>query len=207
MELDDDWELVRRMLSGDQRAYDEFFNAYFDRLYRFALVRVNNDTDAAEEAVQQTLCRAVEKLRHFRGEAALFTWLCTICRNMIADAFRAKGRARGGVVPFEDSDEIRAALESISALPAGDPQLAMMNEQLQRVVQVVLDYLPRRYGDVLEWKYMQGLSVKEIAVRLEIGPKAAESMLNRARSAFRDGFSAVASADVLEGVFRKPVQP
>ena len=55
MELDDDRELVRRMLSGNQRAYDEFFKAYFDRLYRFALVRLNNDSDAAEDAVQQTL--------------------------------------------------------------------------------------------------------------------------------------------------------
>jgi RNA polymerase sigma-70 factor (ECF subfamily) len=199
MELDDDHDLVRRMLSGEQRAFDDFFNGYFDRLYRFALVRLNNDPHAAEEAVQQTLCRAVEKLGHFRGEAALFTWLCQICRNAIADTFRAKGAAKGIVVPFEDTEEIRAALESISALPGDDPEESMMNEQLKHIVQVVLDYLPRRYGDVLEWKYMQGLSVKEIAARLEIAPKAAESMLNRARIAFRDGFSSVASADFLEG--------
>jgi len=198
MELDNDRELVRRMLSGEQRAYDDFFNGYFDRLYRFAIVRLGSEADAAEDIVQQTMCRAVEKLGHFRGEAALFTWLCQICRNAIADMFRAKDRPRGVVVPFEDSDEIRAALESISALPGGDPQQSMMNEQVRRVVQVVLDYLPRRYGDVLEWKYMQGLSVKEIAARLEIAPKAAESVLNRARTAFREGFATIASADVLD---------
>jgi RNA polymerase sigma-70 factor (ECF subfamily) len=66
------------------------------------------------------------------------------------------------------------------------------------LVQVVLDYLPRRYGDVLEWKYIQGLSVKEIAARLDVAPKAAESMLNRARIAFRDGFASIASADSLD---------
>jgi RNA polymerase sigma-70 factor (ECF subfamily) len=127
----------------------------------------------------------------------LFTWLCQICRNVIADAFRAKDRPRGVVVPFEESDEIRTALESISALPVYDPEQSAMDEQLQRAVQLVLDYLPRRYGDVLEWKYMQGLSVKEIAGRLQIAPKAAESMLNRARVAFRDGFAAISSADFL----------
>jgi RNA polymerase sigma-70 factor (ECF subfamily) len=58
--------------------------------------------------------------------------------------------------------------------------------------------LPRRYSDVLEWKYIQGLSVKEIATRLGVAPKAAESTLNRARSAFRDGFATVANADLLE---------
>ena len=69
---------------------------------------------------------------------------------------------------------------------------------MKRLVQVVLDYLPRRYGDVLEWKYMQGLSVKEIAQRLEVAPKAAESMLNRARIAFRDGFATIASNEFLQ---------
>jgi RNA polymerase sigma-70 factor (ECF subfamily) len=198
MELDDDRDLVRRMLAGDQRAFDAFFNAYFDRLYRFAILRVRNDPQVAEDAVQQTLCRAVEKLEHFRGEAALFTWLCQICRNVIVDTFRANNWAQSTAVPFEDTDEIRAALESISALPADDPQDLFLNEQVKRLVQVVLDYLPRRYGDILEWKYIQGLSVKEIAARLEIAPKAAESMLNRARVAFRDGFSSIASADFME---------
>lgn len=198
MELDDDRELVRRMLSGEQRAFNEFFNAYADRLYRFALVRLSDDTAAAEDAVQQTLCRAVEKLDQFRGEAALFTWLCRICRNAIADAFRAKDRPRGVVVPFDDTEEIRQALEAISAIPAEDPQDIAISAQLEGAVRAVLDYLPRRYGDVLEWKYIQGESIKEIAVRLGVAPKAAESMLNRARAAFREGFHAVAKADVVQ---------
>jgi RNA polymerase sigma-70 factor (ECF subfamily) len=198
MDLENDRDLVRRMLAGEQRAFDEFFNTYFDRLYRFAIVRVKHDPSVAEDAVQQTLCRAVEKLGHFRGEAALFTWLCQICRNVIVDAFRANNWARSTAVPYEDTDEVRAALESISALPADDPQELFLNEQVKRLVQVVLDYLPRRYGDVLEWKYIQGLSVKEIAARLDVAPKAAESMLNRARIAFRDGFASIASADSLD---------
>ena len=59
-------------------------------------------------------------------------------------------------------------------------------------MQLTLDHLPGRYGDVLEWKYMQELSVDEIADRLGVGYKAAESLLTRARAAFRDGFSFVA---------------
>jgi RNA polymerase sigma-70 factor (ECF subfamily) len=196
MELDDDSILVRRMLTGDQRAFDEFFNGYFDRLYRFALVRLGNDTDAAEEVVQQTLCRAVEKLGRFRGEAALFTWLCQICRNAMADLYRSKGYRGDNVVPFEDTAEIRAALESLSALPALDPQVSMQDEQLRRLVRVILDHLPKRYADVLEWKYIQGLSIKEIAGRLELGPKAAESVLSRARAAFRDGLAAFVPEDL-----------
>ena len=59
------------------------------------------------------------------------------------------------------------------------------------MVQLTLDSLPNPYGDMLEWKYLQGHSVKEIAARLQISPKATESLLTRARRAFREGFSAL----------------
>lgn len=198
MALDEDQEIVRRMLAGEQRAFDAFFNGYSDRIFRFAMTRLGGDFDAAEDAVQQTLCRAVEKLDQFRGEASLFTWLCQICRNAIADSFRAKGAPRGVVVPFDDNEEIRTALEAISSMTTHDPLESASHAQLESIVRTVLDYLPRRYGDVLEWKYMQGLSVAEIAERLSVGRKAAESVLARARTAFREGISAIASADVVQ---------
>ena len=61
----------------------------------------------------------------------------------------------------------------------------------------VLDRLPGRYGDALEWKYVEGRSVEEISERLGIGQTAAQSLLARARVAFREGVEAVfgASAD------------
>lgn len=197
MDLDDDRRLANRMLRGDQRAFDEFFNAYFDRLYRFALVRLNHDADTAEDVVQQTLCKAVEKIGLYRAESALFTWLCRICRNTIVDTFRAASRPRGEVIPLEENEEIRLALESLTALNTDDPEHNVLNEQIRRFVRVVLDYLPRRYGQVLEWKYIEGRSVQEIAASLGVAPKAAESTLTRARSAFRDGFAALGLGDAL----------
>jgi RNA polymerase sigma-70 factor (ECF subfamily) len=201
MDLSDDKRLAARMCQGEPRAFDEFFNGYFDRLYRFALVRLNQDADAAEDVVQQTLTRAVQKISLYRGESALFTWLCRICRNTIVDSFRAAGRAQRETVPFEDNEEVRLALESISAMTTEDPAVCTANDQLRRLVRVVLDYLPRRYGQVLEWKYIEDLSVKDIAVRLGVAPKAAESMLTRARSAFREGIAALGLAGSLPARF------
>ena len=160
--------------------------------------RLGDDTASAEDAVQQTLCRAVERLDQFKGEAALFTWLCKICRNTIVDMSRSKATRRSDSVPFEDTDEIRAALESISAMAIVDPQETAIMDQVESLVRTILDYLPGRYGDVLEWKYMQGLSVKEISERLEITPKAAESVLNRARLAFRDGVATLGNIDAIQ---------
>ena len=184
-----DKALVARVLAGDERAFDEFFHEYFDRLYRFALVRLRNEPDLAEDAVQQTLCKAIENLRSYRGEAALFTWLCQICRNVIADSYRARDREYQRSVPFEDSEEIRAALDLLGTPDLDDPLRATLRAEVGRIVQLILDHLPGRYGDVLEWKYVQGLSVNEIAARLHVGPKAAESLLTRARDAFREGFA------------------
>jgi RNA polymerase sigma factor (sigma-70 family) len=99
----------------------------------------------------------------------------------------------------EDTPEIRAALESIGASAPTSPDEHLQRRELARLVQVTLDSLPPRYGDALEWKYLQDLSVSDIAARLNVGPKAAESLLTRARQAFREVFAAVSSgAEVRE---------
>ena len=56
---------------------------------------------------------------------------------------------------------------------------------------VVLDLLPSHYADALEWKYLDRVSVKEIGEKLQVGTKAAESILTRAREAFRKGYARV----------------
>lgn len=188
---DTDKELVRRLIAGDGDAFEEFFDTYFPRLFRFALVRLHQDADAAEEVVQAALGRVVGKLATYRGEAALFTWLCTFCRNEISAFYRKRSRRPHQVDLIEEAPEVRAALESLLTSADGDPEEALHRQEVARLVQVTLDHLPPRYGDALEWKYIHGLSVNEIAVRLEVGPKAAESLLGRARKAFRDGFAAM----------------
>jgi len=184
-------ELVRRMLAGHEDAFDQFFGNHFPRLYRFALPRLGQDADAAEDVVQVTLCKAVSGLKSYRFEAALFTWLCTICRHEIAAHHERRGRRPEAAGLIEDSPDVRAALDSLAATLAQDPETQLQRREVARLVQVTLDALPGSYGDALEWKYVQGLSVKEIAARLNLGAKAAESLLTRARQAFRDGFAAI----------------
>ncbi len=186
-----DRALVRRLLAGDERAFEEFFDRHFPGIYRFALARLRGDADAAEEVAQMTLCKAISKLDTYRGEAQLFTWLCTFCRHEIS-AFCRKFRRFPQPVPLtEENPEVRAALDSLAALGDDDPESVARRNEISRLVRVALDHLPQRYGNALEWKYLEGLSVKEIAQRMEIGPKAAESLLTRARDAFRDGFSSL----------------
>jgi RNA polymerase sigma-70 factor (ECF subfamily) len=185
-----DLALARRLLAGDEAAFDEFFAAYSHRLYRFALGRLDGNHDAAEEIVQRVMIRGLERLRSYKGEAALLTWLCTLCRREIAAFRERQGRARE-VSLFEDRVELRAMLDALAASDLDHPESELRRRELTDLVQFTLDHLPGRYGDVLEWKYIHDLSVDEIARRLGVGYKAAESLLTRARAAFREGFSIV----------------
>jgi RNA polymerase sigma-70 factor (ECF subfamily) len=190
----EDRRLVRRMLSGDERAFDEFFDRNYPRLWRFALSRLS-DEDAADEVAQSTICRAITKLGTYRGEAALFTWLCTFCRHEISAMYRRNPYTARRVDLIEDAPEVRAALESLGA-DLEEPDRSFDRAEVARLVQVALDRLPGHQADALEWKYLEGLSVREIAARLGSTPKAAESLLTRARDAFRDAFTALTRVDV-----------
>jgi RNA polymerase sigma-70 factor (ECF subfamily) len=193
-ELTHESELTRRMLAGDERAFQAFFQSLFPRLYRFALPRVDRNEEAAREVVQATLTKAMRKLAEYRGEAALFTWLCQICRREIVDRMRAEKRRTERVVLIDDQPELRAALESIEAPDEYDLVKNYGRAEFGRLIQSVLDRLPSRYGDALEWKYVEGHSVEEIGERLGIGHTAAQSLLARARVSFREALEQVFGA-------------
>jgi RNA polymerase sigma-70 factor (ECF subfamily) len=189
-----DKALARKVLAGDEQAFRAMFDRFFPRLYRYALARLDGDGEAARDVVQDTFRKAIERLDSYRGEAALYAWFCRICRNTLLDYCRARSREPVTVTLIEDHGEVRSALDFITAPLLEQPASEAAHRDLRRLVQSILDRLPQRYGDVLEWKYVEGLSVREIATRLESTPKAAESLLTRARIAFREAIEAVGAA-------------
>jgi len=180
----DDLALAQRLMSGDEREFDSFFDEYFPRLYRFALTRLADDIDAIQDIVQSSLMNAIKSMHQYRGEAAMFTWLCQICRNEVNAYFRKNSR-RVKTVP-QDDDAIRPILESLEQDELEQPDKQLEGLQLRKLIQEVLDHLPSNYGNALEWKYVHGHSVTEIASRLEISELAAQSILARARKTFRE---------------------
>ena len=190
----DDKRLVKQLLKGDEQAFNRFFEDNFARLYRFAIARLSDDPEGAREVVQITLTRAVRKMHTYRAESALFTWLCAICRNEISDWLSRQGRYRDHIVLVEDLPEIQAAVDSFQAPLEDSPERHYQRVEALRLIQVALDRLPAKYGNVLEWKYVEGYSVKEISARLEIGTEATQSLLARAKRAFADVYSTMNEA-------------
>jgi RNA polymerase sigma-70 factor (ECF subfamily) len=194
-----DLATAKRILAGDEAAFRALFDRCFPRLYRYVLARLDGNHDATRDVVQQAFCRAIERLDRYRGEAALYTWVFQVCRSALADHYRATGRERHVITPLEDLPQVRAVLETLAAPIADEPETQAWRADVGRMVQATVDALPERYAEVLEWKYLDGWPVREIAERLGLSDKAAESMLTRAREAFRTAITGMASElDVLE---------
>ena len=167
-----DLELVRAMLGGDEAAFERFFHVAYPAMYRFALARLDFDQrHGRRRSRRRRVCKAIRNLRGFRGEAALLTWVCTICRNELYAYEKRHGR-KVRVTLAEDDPEIRAALESLRASEADDLDAALDRKKVASLVQRVLDHLPPHYADALEWKYIDEVTVQEIGKRLGLGHKS-----------------------------------
>jgi hypothetical protein len=84
--------LTRAMAKGDEMAWRTFYDAYFDRLWRYLLVVAAGHEDAAREALQTTLLRVTRYIKVFRDENAFWSWLTVLARSAFADETRKRRR-------------------------------------------------------------------------------------------------------------------
>ena len=178
-----DGELIQRMLSGDQSAFTAFFDLYASRLASYAARRSSFPDATLEDIVQTTLVKALRNLSKFRGDSALFTWLCGICSKEIINQHRKTVRQGVTVAIDERTEQLEAVLwmRAEELDPASGLEVA---EQRHAVVRA-LNRLPASYARALELKYGDGFSVDDIARMLGLTTIAAQSLLARARVAFR----------------------
>ncbi len=176
--------LVTRMRAGDQRAFDEFFNASAPRLVAFIARRSALDSASLEDIVQSAMIKAVRNLANYRGEAALFTWLTEICRHELADAHRKAARRPAHV--SLDGEEVAPLVEAQLRAPEHHEPLSLLDAASQgAAVMQVLRSLPEHYSRALEAKYGDGMSVQDIGRELGLTAIATQSLLARARETFR----------------------
>ena len=158
------------VLAGDEQAWRTWYDESFAGLYAYVLWRCGGLRDRADEVVQETWLTAVRRLRAFDPGAGPFAgWLRGIAANLLRNYFRREGRRARRTQPLD-----------------GEPPVAVHKERAdaERVAQA-LCVLPEQYEAVLRAKYLEGQSVADIAAERDESPKAVESLLTRAREAFR----------------------
>jgi RNA polymerase sigma-70 factor (ECF subfamily) len=189
--------LVARMRAGEQRAFDEFFKLTAPRLAAFVARRSGLDSASVEDIVQNTLIKAVRNLAGYRGEAAVLTWVTEICRHELADVHRKAAR-RPGHDSIDAPEGTQHVLMQLRVPEQLEPTMEVDAQLRRESVIQALNALPEHYARALEAKYGDGLSVEEIARLLGLTPTAAQSLLARAREAFRDGWRAQIGDAVVE---------
>jgi RNA polymerase sigma-70 factor (ECF subfamily) len=183
-----DLALAKQVLKGKEAAFDAFFNQYYTRMYRFCAKRVSQND--AEDIAMKTIAQALRRMETYRGEASLLTWVYQIARSQISAHFRREAKHQP-VVMFEDNEALRQEVEALADDYLNSPESEEMASQRQQLIHSILDQLPSNYGDLLEWKYVQGLSVNEIAERMNVNPVSIQSSLARARRAFKASYAKV----------------
>jgi RNA polymerase sigma-70 factor (ECF subfamily) len=181
----DEQDLVNRMRRGDQRAFDQFFEAYAARLAAFAARRCALDAAALEDVVQVTMINGMRGLAGFRGGSALFTWLCQICRNHLADV-RRKAQRQPEVRSLDELTESQPPDNVVELTDFRDPLDECADDAARHAVRRAINRLPSNYARILELRFGDELTVPEIARVLQLSESAAESRLVRARQAFRE---------------------
>ena len=160
------------------------YQKYQVRLGKFIAQRVTNEQDI-EEILQESLIAAIDCLPLYSGKSTLFTWICGIARHEIADYYRKKR-----IKTFLFSH--LPWLEELASQALG-PEQIFMRRELEDKVKKTFGRLSEGYAEVLRLKYYQGLSVEQIAIKLNETVKGVESKLFRARQAFIKVYTADAS--------------
>ena len=159
-------DLVRRARDGDRAAFEGIYRLHAGRIYALCL-RLAGDPVEATEVVQDAFIRAWQRLRSFRGDASLLSWLHRITVNEFYQRRRSERRRHARVTPLAEPPDAAGAA-------GADPAARMDLEQ-------ALARLPEGAREVFVLFDVEGYSHEEIAGMVGIAPGTSKAHLHRAR--------------------------
>lgn len=158
------------MAAGEETAYRLFYDAYFDRLWRYLIVVTAGNEDAAREALQATLTRVVRHIHVFSSEPVFWSWLTVLARTALTDQMRKHRR----YLAFLDRFSKHTAENASPNDSGGDERLRQL---LERHIAALSD----DERQLVEAKYFARRSVRQIAAEFQTTEKTIESRLTRVR--------------------------
>ena len=163
--------LTRRMKEGDEMAYRSFYDAYYPRLWRYLLVVTCGNEEVSSEALQATLVRVVRYIKVFPDAAAFWGWLTVLARSALRDQNRGHRR----YLAFLDRFTKHAQVQQ------GATDQTVADSKLLTLLETNLAEMPSEDRELVEAKYFESQSVREISQGLGTSEKAVESRLVRIR--------------------------
>ncbi len=174
--------LIHRAKKGSREAFAELVQHVEARVYRVALQILRNQQDA-EDAMQDGLLKAYEKLGSFNGASRFSTWATRIVINECLMRLRSRHNHSLTSIdePVNDETEMGMDLRAWNE----NPEERFSRQQLQEILNQALDGLAEEYRMVVMLRDIEGLSSEEAAAELGISVAAVKSRLLRGRLALR----------------------
>jgi len=194
-----DEELVARVRAGETALFELIMRRYNRRLFRIARSVLRDDAEA-EDAVQDAYVGAYFKLHQFRGPGGFATWLCRIATNEAL--MRRRGRSRSTLSGLSVLDEPanREAATTDADSPDYNPEAALHEYELHRLLEQAIDALPEVYRAAFVMREVERMSVTETAECLGIEESTVKTRVHRARRLLQRGLTSDLTA-VLTGAF------
>lgn len=171
-----DEDLVGKLLKGDEKALRTYYILYKSRLSNFISNKISSYEDG-EEILQDVFIQSLDALRNFTFKSSLLTFLYSIANHKIIDFYRKRKLKQ---IVFSKLPEDITPLVSKLLGPEEQFQSKEVKEQIKQSLRRIKPV----YSTIIKLKYVEGLSVKQIARKTFMSAKSVESALFRARSAF-----------------------
>ncbi|UKM64787.1 sigma-70 family RNA polymerase sigma factor [Flavobacteriaceae bacterium GSB9] len=153
-------EAIKRAKKNDQKAFNYLLDLFWDDVYGFQLKRTQNENDA-EDITIQTFSRAFDRIETFNEKYTFKTWLITISKNIHIDLLRKEKNTIGQVISKDDKEAFQVMDESPS------PEDKLITEQhLAKLLRDIKKLKPH-YQEIINLRYFQELSYKEISKKLD----------------------------------------
>jgi RNA polymerase sigma-70 factor, ECF subfamily len=176
-----DGELIRAVQAGDRVALTILYQRYLQSVWRYAYANLSGRLATVEDLVSETFLAAIQSIEDYDvGKGNFYGWLLGIARNKLNDHRRRA--AREGAAPSVETD-------AVACDDRDHPEANAIRTETRDAVIRALDVLTDEERLVLEWKYVESFSVREMAKHLGRTEKAVEAVLYRARSSFRTAYS------------------
>jgi len=171
----DDQELFRRLCRGEKDAFDDIYNAYWQKLFLY-VVKVIRDKEAAEDIVQEIFISLWSRREEIADQRTLSGYLFTAARfkgiNFVQDQLK-KGKHEENLISYFNSRQQHSATDVIEA------------KELDSLINIELEKLPSKMRQVFMLSRREQLSHKEISDRLQISDKTVKKQISNALKHFR----------------------
>lgn len=182
--------LLDRAKRQDQAALAEIYEQTSGAVYRVLKVLIKNDEDTVQDLLQDTYVKAFTRLDQLQDESKLLPWLKTIANNSAKDWLKKCKPVLFTAMAGNEGNEETEALSFEENIEADrideNPELAMDEKEVRRLVMEILNQLPEDRRVVLGMFYYEDMSVKEIASILEVSDNTVKSRLNYGRKKVKE---------------------